>query len=472
MWIDVVATLPGVDSLSLTSPSALCETVECEWYDPAMRWGGSWSLGVVFLIVAALAGCLGWVEPDQPARVPDQAWADSTALEIAMRMERLWGHRFRKMPRVQMVSPDSVGTVLDSFPIVVRKDTVVRKVWAAIGLYRKEEREQVAAGKLRQVATRSLFVPRARRILLIPGADPAPLELCLAHEMVHAMQDEICPINDRMKSIQGEDEMVGYLGAMEGLAVYLAPRLAHDGADRNAHQVPPGPIWLLAEAIRKTPVFDSVPPALVLPSYAPYLFGVSLVSRSVWRHGLEGLDSVLNRPPEGSWQLWNPDDYLAGEHAVDWDTSWTSLNLPTDSRLVGQARIGEIRIAALLLEWDREAARDLLVGDGLGWKGDRLWVEEQKGRRNPSIVWMVRFGGDKAARRFAQVWWNVRGRQLGQKMSNLDENSSGLVGRSRSGQGIFAVMRQEREQVTIVDGFTIEAGAKILKALRKLPRRV
>lgn len=422
-----------------------------------------------WILVLLMGGCAGLSNFRMPTEVTDQAWTERKAKVLVDRLERFWGHRFREVPRVQLVSSDSAAMVLDSFPIVVRRDPVVRAVWKAVGLYREGEAEMLAAGRLRQVATRSLYIPSSRRILLIPDGDPRKLEQALAHELVHALQDEVIPMERRIDAAREEDELVGLLGALEGQAVYVSEFLGDPLVRPKACPESRSALWKLGAAVRETPEFHGIPLALVIPSYAPYVFGSAIVCRAVQRHKGAGLDTVLGRPPGGSWLLWHPFQYSAGRTPEDWDTSWGAFALPPRWKPLGQTRLGEVRLGTLLLEWDPKGAGKLTQGDGLRWYGDRLWVAEGPDRRE-SLIWTLSFDRDASARRFAGAWWRVRGLQLAEHLAPPPRSRKGLDLWHRRRDGSMLRLQQEGRVVRIVDGLDGESASRILESLKQLPR--
>lgn len=435
-----------------------------------MRLEARFSRRPGILAAAALGllwGCSGLQNPSQLPFVPTQPWVDSVSQEISTRMEQRLKHRFGRIPQVLLIDPTSREGVLDSFPMAVRKDTVVRRLWWSIGLYRTEEAELIQAGRLRQIATRALYVPRSHRVLLVPTSDPDQLEQSMAHEMVHAMQRELIPLERRLRSIRDEDEMVGFLGALEGQAEFLAPVLLPYDSRRNDCGLPASPLWLLAQAIHNQPQFRAMPPALTLPSYAPYVFGWKLACHTVARYGLDGADTLLYRSPAGSWQLWNPESYLANERPFDWDTSWADFGLPRNWKPVGQTRIGEIRLAALLLEWDREQAMRILEDrEALGWKGDRLWVARHSDGTFGNI-WALRFADGEAARIFARAWWSVQSIRLSTPLPSPRWNRSGLEATGIDSLSRVHGFSQAGEELFLVQGFAPGQTLRILQQLSK-----
>lgn len=383
-------------------------------------------------------------------------------------MDSLWGYRSKNGVRVELIAPDSKEAVLDSFPMAVRRDTVVRRLWKTVGLYRDRESEAVHAGRLRRIATRAVFLPRSRRILLAPGSDEDQLEEALAHEMVHAMQNEAFPLAARLRDIVDEDEMVGFLGVVEGQAEYLAPQLTRHGSKRGDCILPEAPLWLLSEAIRKTPQFSQFPPALTMPSYAPYVFGWQIVCQSVQRYGPSGMDSILLRPPAGSWQLWNTESHFAREMPVDWDTSWNALRFPRIWKRVGHARIGEIRLAALLVEWDATLAWNLLsVTSSLAWQGDRVWaVRKESGET--AHIWRLRFKEAGNARDFAKALWKIQALQDDAAHPALANTQLGLGGSLCTPSGGCLQMSQEGREIFLLKGFPKGQGDQLLRNARKL----
>lgn len=421
-----------------------------------------------FAAVACLLwGCSGLQNSSQVLFLPTQQWVDSVSLEIAARMEDRWKHRYIRMPQVLLIDPQARESVLDSFPMAVRKDTLVRRLWQSIGLYRTAETEAIQSGKLRQIATRALYLPRSHRILLVPSSDPDQLEQNMAHEMVHAMQRELLPMETHLRNIRDEDEMVGFLGALEGQAEYLAPALLPRDLRRSDCILTASPLALLAQAIYNQPQFRDMPPALTLPSYAPYVFGWMLACHTVSRYGLAGADTLLRRLPAGSWQLWKPESYLTDEKPHDWDTSWLDFRLPRPWRPVGQTRIGEIRLAALLLEWDRDMAMGILEDkDALGWKGDRLWVARHIDGTYGNI-WALHFSSPEAARIFGKAWWSIQSLRLNIPLPSPQWNRQNLE--ASGGNSIDRLQRfsQEGADLFLVQGFSSGQTKQILRQLRK-----
>lgn len=414
-----------------------------------------------------LVSCSGLHNASTRPFEPDQAWVDSTSRAIAQRLENQWGYRLKSSIKIQLIAPDSKESVLDSFPMAVRRDTVVRKLWKAIGLYRERESEAVQAGRLRTIATRAIFLPRSNRILLVPGSPESKLEEALAHEMVHAMQSEIFPMAARLGNIMDEDEMVGFLGVLEGQAEYLAPQLTRRGFQRTGCAIPETPLWTLFEAIRRTPQFSQLPPALTMPSYAPYVYGWQIVCQSVQRHGPSGMDSLLLNPPAGSWQLWRPQSYFAGEKPIDWDTSWNALHFPRIWTPVGHARIGEIRLAALLVEWDATQAWKMLsFSNDLGWQGDRLWLVRKESGET-AFVWMLSFRSSGSARGFARSLWKIQSQQRG-RLPALRSSAQGLNGSGVDSTGACLQLSQEGKRLYLLQGFPKGQSEQLLRNARKL----
>jgi hypothetical protein len=426
----------------------------------------------VLVMPLLLASCSGLQESSPPPFVPDQAWADSAAKGIVGRMRSHWGKDLRKVPRIEILTPENRSPVLDSFPMAVRKDTAVRMVWQAIGLSRKGASDASQAGTLRHIATRAFFLPRSDRILLVLSGGRADLEEALSHELIHALQSQEHPLSRHLGEIREEDEMVGYLGALEGQAVFLAPRFCASGiSEPAACTMPQAPLWVLAQAIGQQPQLRELPPALTLPAYAPYVFGKYLACSVTRSLGPGGTDTLLSRPPRGSWQLWNIESYLHDEQPVEWDTAWSGLGLSVRWAPLGQARIGEIRMAALLLEWDRDAALEYLrTRQDLGWRGDRAWAFRHRDGRL-AYAWTITFRSENAARAFGSAWLAAQGRRLGTTLPRPHGTWARQDMAWTEAAGSTLRYRQEGTDLLLLQGLGRTESGLVLERLRRTRRK-
>lgn len=346
------------------------------------------------------------------------------AAEIQGKIESFGGVPFRKKPLVERMSTSQRCAELDSVAkagFVARKGIdatpVTDQIWQAAGILKPGENAGSQRSHLDCLASRSLYQVEAKRILLFVDSGTEDPEHALAHEMVHALQDERIDLVGLFRARTEPDEITGVLGAVEGQAEFVAGgALETRSKSDDCRTDVPGALWQLDQAIRTIDQLAGIPPSVSLPAYVPYVFGERLACRLREEMGAPGLDTLLQRPPRGSWQLLRYEDYASNRAPVDWDTSWSGFPaLPGGWKPLGQARTGEARLAGLPLTWDRSLARTALAGKGLAWQGDRLWVA-QNVHGGTAIFWRLAFQNRDKAKAFAQLWWSLRGVRLKTKL--------------------------------------------------------
>jgi len=419
-----------------------------------------------------LSGCQGLGTARGPAPNSEEAFAAQVA-EVKVKVELARGRTFVRMPLVDRIPPERRCCVVDS---------ISRSAWVAsqaLDTSDHADRILVAAGLVKPgtsanlqrvtvdcMATKAMYLNATKRILVFVDSVPGSERDALAHELVHALQDEKTDLVRLVRSRSEPDEVLGLLGAMEGEAEFVSTMAL--GERPPACEVePPGAMSTLYAAIHNVPMFQSLPPSVILPTYAPYVFGQNLACVLHRRYGMAGLDTLLDRPPRGSWQLWHAEAYLADRAPVDWDTAWEAFGrLPPGWIPMGQMRAGEARLAGLPLTWDRKRADEILAGSGLGWAGDRLWVFEDP-RRGAGVVWRLAFVDRERADRFASMWWRVRGLRLGHDLPAWSSRKAIATWTDRR-KRMYQV-RVVGSEVLVVEGF--EAGDALRIVERTLARK-
>lgn len=396
--------------------------------------------------------------------------------EVRERVERARGVAFRTIPKVERVSADRKCAELDSARRagwVASKlgDSVqaVGRIWKALGIVPPEDAKRNDRSDRDCHAVLALYQAKAKRILLFgdPGGDS--VDRNLAHEFVHALQDERFDLRRLLHSTTEPDEILGILGALEGEASFVAALVVDPSSVSGCGTVPAGALWSLDKSIRAVPELSMIPPAVSLPAYVPYVFGERLACALHARLGVAGLDTLLVRPPAGSAQLLSVDRYLSGRAPLDWDTSWTRFPaLPRGWSALGHARIGEVRLAGLPLAWDRDLARRLLAGGATGWAGDRVWVATHP-VKGEAVFWRLAFDSRKKALAFARIWWELRSIRLGRTLPAWNAGSDGAGWSDR--RASYQVLVRGSE-VGVGEGFDSATTARFVRAnLRRPPRK-
>jgi len=328
-------------------------------------------------------------------------------------LEAFRERKFRELPRIVQLPASAKCSVWDSaaqIGWVARKglepSSSVDAIFQATGLIRPGGNASHQRERMDCVVVKAMFQSRSRRIVVFDDST-VDRRQSLAHEMVHALQSEKLNLDTMLRSRSEPDAFLGKLGALEGEADFVADRVV--GAASSPGCVDPSAsiLWTLDRSIHAVPQLAETPPIVGLPVYSPNVLGQRLACLLYARWGAAGLDTLLNRPPRGSFQLIHPTEYLKDVHEVDWDTAWSGIGqLPAGWLPAGQMRIGEVRLAALPLTWDRNLAADALRGEGLGWRGDRIWMaRDREGRA--AYVWRMSFSNPEKATEFGRLWWRI-----------------------------------------------------------------
>lgn len=236
-----------------------------------------------------------------------------------------------------------------------------------------------------------------REMKLVSSGDRfGPLdEVTLAHEYVHALQDQHFNLGDRMKELEDQGEKGLALRAVaEGdatLSMLLYGR-EHLSAEEMAQLLKQSG-GVSAEKL------ESAPLALKATLLFPYQYGLLLVSALARSGGWAAVNEALENPPTTSEQVMHPDKYRAGEgpRAVPMPNvagalgpTWTPLERDT---------FGEFGLLTYLLPGigPTKAGRA-----AAGWGGDEyLLLEDSSGRH--ALAALTAWDTENDARQFFEA---------------------------------------------------------------------
>lgn len=249
-----------------------------------------------------------------------------------------------------------------------------------------------------------LYIPEAKTMYLSTSVPPEEMESTLAHELVHALQDQHFALGDRMKFRKGvSDELSAISSLAEGdatVAMFDEMIIAQRGesalAEHDTSQTDDADPWrFLASTAGKpgTSRLTAAPKFIALGLIAPYADGVSFVNALRRRGGWRAVDAAWSRPPTSTEQLLHLDKYLANEAAVPvpiatskalgagWKASWDDL-------------FGEQEMRLAFSVWmDPRAA----VKAAEGWAGDHVTLFEADGGK-AAVAWSIAFDDEANAK--------------------------------------------------------------------------
>ncbi len=308
--------------------------------------------GIVNAVVPKIEKQLGL-----PFKTPPKLETKSKADVAAFLMKQLTSER----ARTQIAGQQGVYRVLGMIP-----DTMDLG-----GLLQRLLEEQVIG----------FYDPATKVLYVVEGAPKALRDQTIAHELVHALQDQYVKIDSIQGAVENADRQAAAQAILEGQAVFNQFRL-----DPNVGpmlQMPGG--WdRIRDVIRDgqggMPVFGSAPRAVREGMLFPYLGGADFVRRFIEKRNERELLTDL---PVSTKQILNDAAYftaLAGERDVPTDVVLPNPSVGTvsfsntfgefETRLIVVQHLKDeaaARRAAGGLDGDRYALIRTPAGDALAW---------------------------------------------------------------------------------------------------------
>jgi hypothetical protein len=305
---------------------------------------------------------------DDPEPAPTARLSSKDVERIAHRVERLRGLRFKRPVRPLFLSRDEAVELLEregraEYP--VREQRIDEETAKLFGLLRPEQSLSRVLDRIDQEQVLGFYDDRSRRLVVIrdAGVSRPLLELTLAHELVHALEDQRFGL-DVGEGVR-DDQAIAQAALAEGTATAVM-------ADYAAAHLGLADILSIADVAEEA----GLPAWIERQLLFPYLAGEEFVS--VLRGesgGWKAVDAVYKfRRPRTSEQVIHPRKFAAGEGAA-------RVAVP-DLRRSGWRRlrrssVGEFDLQMLLaLNHARRPA-----AAAAGWGGGRfeLWRRDVAG---------------------------------------------------------------------------------------------
>ena len=239
------------------------------------------------------------------------------------------------------------------------------------------------------------YDPERETLYAIETANPSQLRLIMAHEMVHALQDQYLPLDSLMVLGGNGDVVAATQAVLEGHATVASIRVLTPTDD----VVSTAGFWetyrqQVRAQQRQMAIFASAPLVLREALIFPYLEGAAFMQ---WWS--ENRSTPLPRPeelPVSSEQVLHPDRY------VGWDTPVVLVFQDSSSEVLHEDTLGELEIQILLASM--RGADEATYDQPIGWGGDRYRVY-----RSPdgiALIWYSVWEGapqaDRAYRHFRE----------------------------------------------------------------------
>lgn len=298
--------------------------------------------------------------------------------------------------------------------------------YKAFGLIPPQLSSQELLTKLLTEEVAGFYDPKKKRMVLIqengtakdPGFlgrlfgaqaafDKEEQKTTLAHEMTHALQDQLYDLTAMQERIEHDDDLLLAFSAMvEGDATLLMFAEMDEGSDiteMDAEAVKATftlMSWMLPVAGGAT--YRKAPPifreTLIFPYFQGMVFCISLASERGW----QAIHAAYSDPPTSTEQILHPKKYT-GERDEAQAVTIPALEdlLPKEWKHLGGNCLGEFQTSILLkrLRSGRRAAE--------GWDGDRYEVFQHTDGRL-ALVSVSVWDSEKDAQQFAESYTEYR----------------------------------------------------------------
>lgn len=337
-------------------------------------------------IVLILAACRGQAAESDPEVALNQL-VDS----LIPAVESSTGLSFRERPHPALRSRDQVRAFLlakiaEEFP-----PARIRGVAAAyrlLGLIPDTLDLQRLLVDLYSEQVAGFYDPDSTALFAVQGADPAQLRLVVAHELVHALQDQYLPLDSLLRQRTNGDRSSAAQAVLEGHATIASLRvLVPDGSLIDQPE-----FWQsFREQIRQSQatmaVFQRAPLVLREGLIFPYLHGAEFMRWWAAARPGEPLPTA-DELPRSTEQILHPERYHAGDGPVD-------LHFVDSAAVLHEDTIGEMELHILAASL---RGGEVITTLAAGWGGDRYRVFDAP--QGVALVWWVVWDSETSSRRF------------------------------------------------------------------------
>ncbi len=297
------------------------------------------------------------------------------------------------------------------------------------------------------------YEPADKTMYLSADLSPSDRAATLAHELVHALQDQHYDLGKALDYRADESDAQSALHALaegDATSAMLDQMLAPKGA--KATDLSDTLLGIQVRAAAQFTNLADVPGILKRSLVAPYVDGIEFVHWLRRRGGWAAVDAAWRSPPVSTEQLLHPEKYLARESpvVVPVPVAPEGFTKPCYTDV-----FGEESVELLLEEW---VPRKTAVEAASDWGGDRVAVF-----REP-------VAGDRGAERIA-VGWHLRYDTDGAAVRGERALARGVVTQSAAGPGAATLASRCVDRATVGPIFVQRRGRDIAVVAGPYTRR-
>lgn len=312
----------------------------------------------------------------------DEPLAAAVAANIP-KIEKATGLRFKTPPRVESQPRDSVRAFLErrfNEDLPASELSGMERAYKAFGMLpaSMDLRSFMLDLLTEQVA--GYYDPKAKTLYVVEGGDEAVTNITIAHELVHALQDQHFNLDSLQRARHDNDRLTAGQAVVEGQAT-LEQIGSMIGSDNTITGTPGG--WdrvrqMIRDMQGSMPIFASAPTILQETLIFPYLTGAEFMRK--FKQEAKG-ESPFTRMPVSTEQMLHTERYFATRD----DPTTVTLPAPLAGTVVYQNNLGEFETRILLYEYLKDQGS--AVRGAAGWDGDRYALIQTP--RGDAIAWVT-----------------------------------------------------------------------------------
>jgi hypothetical protein len=262
----------------------------------------------------------------------------------------------------------------------------------------------------------------------------------LAHELVHALQDQHWNLEQRAKYKAGDGDRSEAVSALaEGDATSamfdVMLQIAAPGSGRSALDLPEDVFVAQIRAGMSQGPGANAPQVMRGSLSAPYIYGTLFVDALRRRGGWSEVDRAWDDPPTTTEQILHVDKWLAHEPPLAVSAP-PFATLGSAWRVADEDSEGEIGVRIAFEEW---MAPNAAAETSSGWGGDRGVLITND--RQTAFAWRLRYDPGKTKDERTVHAYTALTRALDHALGPAQINEPALVCRERPDRGPLAVAR-------------------------------
>jgi len=422
----------------------------------------------MILVLLAGSGALAW-QGAAAIKKPDPAAALNATDEVLSVVSRMRQLEIKSPVKSGLKTKDeieaSVIRDLDESTPPAELDAS-QKTLVKLGLVGPNFRLRDYIVKLLREQVAGYYEPKTKEFYLAAWLPLGEQKKVMAHELVHALQDQHFDLRRFEKWPKGDsDTELAIHALIEGEATLVM--IQYDMEEGGLKGIDIGRLPSLTEQLLKAdtdndpnyPVLSAAPRVLRENLQFPYVYGVGFAQAVYKNSSWRGLDAAYRELPASTEQVMHPEKYLAHEAPVKIDIPDLLTAFGKDWKQADADVNGEFGYMVILSEFiNKDTARIAAAG----WGGDRYAFYENQAAGATALVEYTTWDTALDAKEFFNAYAE-RTEKRYKVTGAADANANRRVYQTR--EGVVAIELRDRDVVMI-------EGAQNREQLAQLQERV